>query len=146
MSGIAAYYLAGGSGGYMGADGLNGGVDFYVELWVGHREAFAVNYVTYNYLPMSLSLKSFVPYEPFDTERKERTMAILFASNLFAECPSFEKVRQECEGVERIDFNLGTNVPEHFEDLYEESKKVKLPERFHLYFANLQSVFLRQEV
>lgn len=140
MAGISAYYYVGGAGGFMGSDGLNG-KDIEIAVWEGNRRALVANHLTYTYRPMFMKLNRFVPYGP-DDEDQARIALILFASNLFEECPSYEKVKLECEGVDFIDFNTGLNVPKHFYELLEESRQIDLKDKVNMYFAILYDVNL----
>ena len=138
MAGISAYYFIGGAGGFLGSDGLNG-KDMEVAVWEADVRSLVVNYLTYAYKPMYKALKGFVPKGPNDPNQA-RTVLLLFASNLFESCPSYGKVKSECEGIESIDFSSGFNVPKHFYDLLEESKQVDLSGKVNLYFAPIQNV------
>ena len=140
MAGISAYYYIGGAGGFLGSDGLNG-KDVEIAVWESDRRSLVVNYLTYKYKPMYMTLKSFVPHGPVDKDQA-RIALILFASNLFKDCPSYNKVKNECEGVESIDFSSGRNVPKHFYDLLEESKQIDLNDKVNMYFAILYDVDL----
>ena len=140
MAGISAYYYIGGAGGFLGSDGLNG-KDVEIEVWEGDRRSLVVNYLTYTYKPMCMTLKAFVPNGP-DDPNQAREALLLFASNLFEDCPSYNKVKNECEGVKYIDFSSGLNVPKHFYDLLEESKQVDLSDKVNMYFAILRDVHL----
>lgn len=138
MSGIVAYYYVGQGGGFMGSDGM-AGKDLEIRVGAGHTEWLEAGYTTYNYKPMSMSLKSFVPFGPVH-EDTLRIAMILFASNLFESCPSFNKVKQEMEQIEFIDFSSGYNVPPHFMDLFEESKSVDISDKVTIYLAKLEEV------
>ena len=138
MAGISAYYYIGGAGGFMGSDGLNG-KDIEIAVWEGDRRALVAKHLTYNYQPMYMNLKRFVPHGP-DDEDQARIALILFASNLFKDCPSYEKVKSECEGVDFIDFSSGLNVPKHFCDLLKESRQIDLKDKVNMYFAILYDV------
>ena len=140
MAGIVAYYYVGGAGGFNGGDGLNG-LCFDLEVWAGDREALSVNYHSYDLKPISLSLKTFVPKGPNDEDKARRAM-ILFASNLFEECPSFEKVKNEMGQIDYIDFSSGINVPAHFNDLLEESRNIEIPDNIYVYFAPLKKIMI----
>lgn len=140
MAGIYGYYYIGGAGGFMGSDGLNS-KDIEIEVWEGDRRTLVAKHLTYNFQPMSMNLKKFVPHGP-DDEDQARIALILFASNLFKDCPSYEKVKVECEGIDFIDFSAKLNVPNHFYDLLEESKQLDLKDNVNMYFAILQDVNL----
>lgn len=138
MAGISAYYYVGEAGGYLGSDGLNGR-DIEITIWEADKRTLVVNYLNDYYVPMSPSLKSFVPNGPDDDMQAKRAL-ILFASNLFKDCPSYQKVKIECEGIDSIDFSSGYNVPRHFDDLLEESKQLDLSDKVHMYLAILSDV------
>ena len=140
MAGISAYYFVGGAGGFMGSDGMLGR-DIEIAVWEGNRRALVVNYLNNYYQPIGANLKKFIPSGPNDKDQ-ERIALILFASNLFKDCPSYEKVKSECEGIEYIDFNMMINVPKHFNDLLEESKQMDLSEIVNMYFTPLCDVSL----
>ena len=138
MSGIVAYYYVGQGGGFMGSDGM-AGKNLEIRIYAGNREWIEAGYTTYNYRPLSMSLKSFVPFGPVHDDTLRIAM-ILFASNRFETCPSFEKVKRETEQIEYIDFDANRNVPPHFMDLFEESKSVDISDRVTIYFAPLSEV------
>ena len=140
MAGITACYFIGGAGGFAGHDGING-KDIEIEVWEGDRMTLVAKHLTYNLQPMYMSLKSFIPCGP-DDENKERIALILFASNLFKDCPSYEKVKLECEGIDFVDFSSGLNVPKHFYNLLEESKQIDLKDKVNMYFASLHDIDL----
>lgn len=140
MAGIGAYYYIGGAGGFMGSDGLNG-KDIEIEVWEGDRRTLVAKHLTYNYKPMYMNLKRFTPHGPYD-EDQERIALILFASNLFVDCPSYEVVKKECEGIESMDFSSGLNVPKHFYDLLEETRQIDLKDKVNMYMAIIRSVNL----
>lgn len=139
MSGISGYYYIGTAGGFLGADGLLG-KDVEITIWEGDVRSLSVRYLTNRYEPMSKELKSFIPKGP-DDENQAREAIILFASNLFKDCPSYDKVKLECEGIDRIDFCDKTSVPKHFYDLLEESKSIKL-EDVNMFKAVIYNVSL----
>ena len=138
MSGISRFYYVGGAGGFLGSDGLNG-VDFTVEVWETSIRTLRVIYHGDYLKPISDNFDSFVPNGPYD-ENQEREMMILFASNLFAECPSYNLVKEECKDIKSMDLSSGHNVPLHFHDLLEESKKIDISDKTHIYVSNLKEI------
>lgn len=142
MAGISAFYYIGGAGGFMGSDGLNG-KHIEIEVWEADRRTLVANYLSNYYKPMYKDLKSFVPHGPDDKEQA-RIALILFASNVFKDCPSYKKVKVECKGINYIDFSAKLNVPEHFYDLLEESRQIELNDEVNIYFAPLMSPDLKQ--
>ena len=138
MAGIVAYYYVGSSGGFMGSDGL-AGKDLEIRVGAANREWLEASYTTYTFKPISLKLKSFVPYGPGDKDTLRIAM-ILFASNLFESCPSFDIVKKEMDQIEFIDFNAGRNIPEHFDQLLEESRSVDISGKADIYLAKLTRV------
>lgn len=138
MSGIVAYYYVGQGGGFMGSDGM-AGKDLEIMVGAGSREWLEASYTTYNYRPISLKFKTFVPFGPCH-EDTLRIAMILFASNLFDSCPSMNKVREEMEQIEFIDFDCNRNIPPHFMDLLEESRSVDISEEVTIYLAALEEV------
>ena len=140
MSGIVAYYYVGKGGGFMGSDGM-AGKDLEIRVGAGNREWLEASYSTYNYKPLGMSLKRFVPFGP-EHEDTLRIAMILYASNLFDSCPSFDLVKKEMENIEFIDFSAGYNVPPHFKDLLEESRSVDISDKVTIYFAPLREVNL----
>lgn len=144
MAGIVAYYFVGGGGGFQGADGM-GNCDFVVEVGAGSREWLSlVKYLSYNHKPISVSVKTMIPTDPYDKDRARR-MLILWASDLFESCPSFELVKKEIEGTEFVDFHMGYGVPEHFNDLLEESRTIDLNSLINVYFAPLSDIDMNDE-
>lgn len=138
MAGIGNYYYVGGVGGFMGADGLNGR-DIEIAVWHGDRKALVPNYLTNHYHPMSPSIKRLIPKGPED-ENEPREALIIFASELFKECPSYEKVKLECEGLDEVNLCFEENTPKHFYDLLEESKKINLEDKVHMFYSELHEI------
>ncbi len=138
MSGIVAYYYVGQGGGFLGSDGM-AGKDLEIRVGAADREWLEASYTTYTYQPMSMSLRSFVPFGPGHKDTLRIAM-ILFASNLFETCPSFDTVKREMDQIEFIDFSAGYNVPPHFKDLLEESRSVDIGEKATIYLAELREV------
>ena len=138
MSGIVALYYVGHGGGFLGSDGL-AGKDLEIRVGAADREWLEASYTTYTFKPISLKLKSFVPYGP-GHEDTLRIAMILFASNLFESCPSFEIVQKEMDQIEYIDFSAGFNVPEHFKQLLEESRSIDINDKVDIYLASLRKV------
>lgn len=138
MAGIVACYYVGHGGGFMGSDGL-AGKDLEIKVGASDREWLEAAYTTYTFKPLSLKFKSFVPYSPGHKDTLRIAM-ILFASNLFESCPSFSAVQKEMDQIEYIDFNMGRNIPEHFEQLLEESRFVDISDKVDIYLAELRRV------
>lgn len=139
MAGISGYYYIGTAGGFQGADGLLG-KDIEIEVWESDRMALvASKYYTDNYQPIYKDLRKFIPHGPNDKDMV-RIAVILFASNLFKDCPSYEKVKLECEGIDYIDFSSKKNVPRHFYDLLEESRKIELDDRAHMFYSCIDEI------
>ena len=139
MAGTAAYYFIGQGGGFMGSDGM-AGYELMVEVGAGSREWLSLyDRKSYNFPPMSMSVKTFVPKGPEDMD-KLRIALILWVSELFRDCPSYETVKAELQGVEFVDFDTGRGVPKHFYDLLEESRSVDISDRVNLYCAPLYDV------
>ena len=140
MAGIGGYYYIGNAGGFLGSDGLNG-KDIEIEIWHGDRKCLVANYLSNNFKPISTKLRKFVPHGPEDKD-EARIALILFASNLFVDCPSYNKVKIECEDLEYIDFSSRTNVPPHFNDLLEESKQIDIKDKVYMYESVLNDIVL----
>ena len=139
MPGLAAYYLIKEKGEYLPIVDYFSKKDFELFLNAGHREWLEAKYRTYNYRPISLSFKSFVPYGPCHKDTL-RIALIMFASNLFDSCPSMGLVRKEMEGIESVDFNFGRDVPKHFDDLLEESRTVNITSKIEILQVELHEV------
>ena len=102
--------------------------DFEITVFASDREYYEVKYKTYNFKPISLSFEGFVPFGPGEKDTLRIAM-ILFASNLFEECPSMKILKKEMEGMKYIDFCVGKSIPEHFMDLLEESRSIDITEK-----------------
>ena len=137
MSGYSKCYFIGGSGGYMGADGL---ARPFVMLLVGSsdRQWIEAIYQDDQMRPLG-RIKSLVPAAP-DDPAALLDAAIVFLPQLFESCPSLNSVAAQLEGVDRLDFHLGRSVPSEWSRLREEA----LPrfKELAVFEADLRSVNL----
>ena len=118
MAGFWKCYFVGGTGGFMGADGLSAP---FVFLMVGESDRQWIEPVYHDPAMRPLgSLKSLVPAGP-DSPEALVDAAIAFLPKLFESCPSFNKVAAQLEGVEQLDFHRGRGVPSEWGKLREEA-------------------------
>lgn len=118
MAGFSKVYFIGATGGFMGADGV---ARPFVELlqWDGDRQWFEAVYGDPDMRPIG-SVHSMVPAGP-DHPLALLDAAITFCAPLFEQCPSFNAVAAQLEGVTKLDFNLGQSVPGEWGNLRREA-------------------------
>lgn len=140
MAGISRKYYIGGAGGFLGLDGLNG-IDFEIDVWESDIRSLVVRYFDDRYEPISKDLISFVPKGPDDPDQNRKAI-VLFASNLFKDCKSYEIVKKEFEGVKYVNFCNEESVPAHFYDFLEESRSIDVSEKINIYFADIRGTMI----
>jgi hypothetical protein len=118
MAGFSKVYFIGSAGGFMGSDGL---ARPFVIILQGKssRQWLEPIYQDETMQPIG-SLESLVPEGP-DHPLALLDAAIAFLPRLFDQCPSFNSVAAQLEGVSNLDFNIGQSVPTEWEQLRREA-------------------------
>lgn len=105
MAGIFKMYVVGGSGGYMGSDGVNP-VEFMILVGIGSRMWMEPSYHNRALAPLG-KVRTIIPERP-DSPDAVLDACLAFAPEYFAACPSLAKVRSEIGDAEQLDFDGGT--------------------------------------
>lgn len=107
MAGFYKLYVVGAEGGFMGADGINQ-IDYILAVGTSDRMWFEVR----DYRPhdQASTVRVTVPAGPNDPDALLDAV-LAFDLDRFADCPSFADVRDQLQGVERLDFDRGLNIP-----------------------------------
>jgi hypothetical protein len=131
-------YVVGGAGGFMGADGVNP-IDYILAVGTSDRMWFEVR----DYRPRTQigAVQVTVPAGPNDANALIDAV-LAFDLGRFADCPSFADVRDQLQGVERLDFDRGLNIPTAWAKLREEARPIFA--RMGIWEADLREV--RQSV
>lgn len=119
MAGFYKLYVVGGVGGYMGADGANP-IDFILTVGTADREWFEARYFRPGIRPLG-NIRVTVPAGPADPNALIDA-CIAFDADRFAHCPSMAEVSQQMLGVERLDFDRGSDIPPAWARLRDEAR------------------------
>jgi hypothetical protein len=138
MAGFHKLYVVGGEGGFMGADGVNP-IDYILAVGTSDRMWFEVR----DFRPRQriAAVQATVPAGPDDPNALVDAV-LAFDLGRFADCPSFAEVRDQRDGVERLDFDRGLNIPPAWAKLREEARPIFT--RMGIWEADLREV--RQNV
>jgi hypothetical protein len=139
MAGFSKVYFIGSTGGFMGADGL---ARPFIQILQGEgsRQWLEAIYQDENMRPMA-GLQTLVPARP-DDPVVLLDAAIVFASRLFEECPSFSTVAAQLEGVGKLDFDIGRSAPSEWAQLRREA--LPIFQELDVFEATLQPVDTRR--
>ena len=135
MTGFSKAYFIGNAGGFMGADGL---ARPFVQILQGEadRRWLEAIYQDDAMSPVG-NVKSMVPAGP-DDPLALLDAAIVFLPRLFEQCPSFNAVAAQLEGITLLDFNLGQSVPSEWAQLRQEA--LPIFHRLNVWEADLRQV------
>lgn len=118
MAGYNMIYCIGGGGGYEGSDGMNP-IYFQILVSDGSRQVLEVQYFDEKIKPLG-NVQLIIPQEP-NAPINLLDACIVFFPEYFKDCPSIRKIAEELQGVERMDFDFGDNVPQMWARLREEA-------------------------
>lgn len=135
MAGFSKIYCIGGTGGFLGSDGIN---PILVQIWQGEgdRQWFEARYFDKKFKPLG-NVKKIVPLGP-DMPDNLLDACIVFFSDPFKKCPSFPGIEIKLNKVKFMDFNLNKGVPIGWEKLREEARPFF--NEFGLYEAVLKPI------
>jgi hypothetical protein len=120
MAGYSRFYVVGGLGGFMGADGVNP-IEFLVLVGNADRQWLEPHYFDRTIKPIG-KLRVIVPAKP-DHPDALLDACIAFCPRYFKSCPSLEKVEAALRDAERLDFNANRQaIPEAWFNLREEAR------------------------
>lgn len=119
MAGFSKLYCVGVVGGFMGADGLNS-ILFQILVGDANRQWLEVNYIDQTILPLG-NVQTIIPQGP-DNPESVLDACIIFFPKYFESCPTLKIVEEKLQSSDRVDFDLGTNVPKEWEKLREEAR------------------------
>lgn len=119
MAGYRKIFCVGEEGGYLGSDGIN---PILFQIFVGDasRQWLEVNYIDSTIKPIG-KIKTIIPQGPND-KNSIIDACIAFYPKFFESCPSLFAVKTKLKDAERMDFDLGKNVPEEWAQLREEAR------------------------
>lgn len=120
MAGIYKLYVVGGEGGFMGTDGVNP-IEYILAVGAAQRIWFEV--IDHRRRNQLSTVRVTVPAGPHDPDALIDAV-LAFDLGRFAECPSFANVRDQLEGVDRLEFDCGLNVPPSWARLREEARPI----------------------
>lgn len=135
MAGYGKIFCVGGEGGYLGSDGIN---PILFQIFVGDasRQWLEVNYVDSSIKPIG-KIITIIPQGP-DHKDSIIDACLAFYPQFFGSCPSLPAVKEKLKDAERMDFDLGKNVPEEWAQLREEARP--LLSKLAIYKAELVPV------
>lgn len=119
MAGYRKIFCIGGEGGHLGSDGIN---PILFQIFVGDasRQWLEVNYVDTAIKPIG-KIKTIVPRGP-DHRDSLIDACLAFYPKFFESCPSLPAVKEKLNDAERMDFDMGENVPAEWAQLREEAR------------------------
>lgn len=121
MAGFFKAYLLGPEGGFMGADGLNS-LDLIILQGISDRSWFEARYLWEGFSPLG-KLQVIIPTDPEGPDGVLDAF-LAFAPQLFTECPSLNKVKEELGEAARLDFYDRETIPPSWSKLREEARKI----------------------
>ena len=135
MAGYSKIYCIGPEGGFMGFDGINR-LDLLILVGDGDRRWFEARIFNPEIRPLG-EVEIIIPQGP-DHPDSLLDALIAFFPSYFDDCPTMAQVRKEIEGVQRLDFDRGEGIPESWEQLRKEARK--LVKNLPVYEAVLKKV------
>jgi hypothetical protein len=120
MAGYSKLYVIGGSGGFMGADGVNP-VKVMILVGDGSRQWLEPHYFDTSIKPLG-KLKAIIPAGP-DHPDAVLDACIAFCPGYFTACPSLAEVEAAVSDEERLDFDMG-EIPSVWHKLREEARPI----------------------
>ena len=139
MAGFYKLFVVGGAGGFMGSDGVNP-VEFIILEGGGNRMWFeARHFRPHNRVSR---VRAMVPAGARDPNALIDAV-LAFDLGRFADCPSFAAVREQLEGVDRLDFDQDINIPAAWPALREEARPIF--ERMCIWEADLNRIELGEQ-
>ena len=139
MAGFYKLYVVGGAGGFMGSDGVNP-VEFIILEGGGSRMWFEAR--RFGPRDRFSRVRAMVPAGPNDPNALIDAV-LAFDLGRFAECSSFAAVRDQLEGVDRLDFDQDVNIPAAWPALREEARPIF--ERMGIWEADLNRIELGEQ-
>ena len=119
----------------MGSDGINR-LDLLILVGDGDRRWFEARIFNPEIRPLG-EVEIIIPQGP-DHPDSLLDALIAFFPSYFDDCPTMAQVRKEIEGVQRLDFDRGEGIPESWEQLRKEARK--LVKNLPVYEAVLKKV------
>lgn len=139
MAGYSKIYVAGGQGGYMGADGVNP-ISFMILVGDADRQWFQPNYIDRSIKPIG-RIRKIIPVGP---NHKDALLdaCIAFCPRYFNSCPTLASVEAELQNEVGLDFNMSPDkIPSLWDQLREEARPVFAA--MNIWQADLMPVELR---
>lgn len=120
MAGYSKLYAIGGSGGFMGADGINP-IELMILVGDSNRQWYEPHYFTSARKPLG-RIRVMIPAGPNDLDAV-LDACIVFCPWHFGTCPSLPVVESAFCEAEVLDFHLG-GIPEQWRSLREEARPI----------------------
>jgi hypothetical protein len=120
VAGYSKFYVIGGQGGHLGADGVNP-IEFLVLVGNADHQWFEPHYFDGSINPIG-KLRVIIPAGP-DDPNSLLDACIAFCPRHFEGCPSFAKVELALRDKERLDFDSASEeMPKAWITLREEAR------------------------
>jgi hypothetical protein len=122
MAGFSRFYVIGGLGGFMGADGVNP-IEMMIMVGEGNRQWLEPRYFDTRIKPLG-KLKTIIPAGP-DHPDALLDACIAFYPRLFRECHLLKEVESSLGDAERLDFDARPlEIPKGWYKLREEARPI----------------------
>ena len=122
MAGYSKLYVVGGSGGFMGADGVNP-IEFMILVGDADRQWLEPHYFDTSIKSLG-KLKTIVPNGP-DHPDSILDACIAFCPRYFRTCQSLREVETAIGEADRLDFDIGTHeIPTAWNRLRDEARSL----------------------
>jgi hypothetical protein len=120
VAGFSKFYVIGGLGGFMGADGVNP-IELLILVGNADRQWLEPHYFDTSITPLG-RLRVIVPRIPNDPDSL-LDACIAFYPRHFNSCPSIPEVESALADADRLDFDAGLKeIPEAWSRLREEAR------------------------
>jgi len=135
MAGYKRMYIFGGSGGFMGADGVN---PVSMQIWVGVSDGkwLEAHYFKNEFKPIA-GIKTIVPKKP-DEYSNLLEATILFAPLFFEKCSMLKKVRSYFEKLGKKQLFMHKDEPEFWGQMLKEAEPIF--KKLNIYQADIMDI------
>ena len=138
MAGYSKLYCIGGTGGFMGSDGINP-IIFQILVGDADRQWLEPHYFDTSISPIG-RISAIIPEGPYHPNSLIDA-CIAFAPRYFERCPALARVKYELNAYEGLDFHMGTDeIPDAWYDLRKQA--LHYFKRLVIFEANLTRVDL----
>ena len=132
MAGFKKVYIFGGSGGFMGADGVN---PIAMQIWVGVSDGkwFEAHYFDKSIKPIS-GIKSMIPKKS-DEYFNLLESTIIFAPIFYEKCKTLAIVKSHFKRLSKKRIIMNTDEPEVWDDMTNEAQPIF--DKLNIFQANI---------